>query len=173
MSALGQSDCHRHSDIKAKVAVLTISDTRTVETDESGRIIKDKLIAAEHTVAAYRITTDDPEIIRDAIEQFLNDPNIEAVITNGGTGISPRDQTVETVTRLLDKTLDGFGELFRFLSYEEIGSSAMLSRAIGGIARGKPLFALPGSKAAVRLGMEKLILPELPHLLYELRKHAR
>ena len=173
MSALGQSDCHRHSDIKAKVAVLTISDTRTVETDESGRIIKDKLIAAEHTVAAYRITTDDPEIIRDAIEQFLNDPNIEAVITNGGTGISPRDQTVETVTRLLDKTLDGFGELFRFLSYEEIGSSAMMSRAIGGIARGKPLFALPGSKAAVRLGMEKLILPELPHLLYELRKHAR
>jgi len=173
VSALGQSDCHRHSDIKAKVAVLTISDTRTVETDESGRIIKDKLIAAEHTVAAYRITTDDPEIIRDAIEQFLNDPNIEAVITNGGTGISPRDQTVETVTRLLDKTLDGFGELFRFLSYEEIGSSAMMSRAIGGIARGKPLFALPGSKAAVRLGMEKLILPELPHLLYELRKHAR
>lgn len=173
MSALGQSECHRHSDIKAKVAVLTISDTRTVETDESGRIIKDKLIAAEHTVAAYRITTDDPEIIRDAIEQFLNDPDIEAVITNGGTGISPRDQTVETVTRLLDKTLDGFGELFRFLSYEEIGSSAMLSRAIGGIARGKPLFALPGSKAAVRLGMEKLILPELPHLLYELRKHAR
>lgn len=169
---MGQSDCHRHSDIKAKVAVLTISDTRTMETDESGRIIQDKLIAAGHTVAAYRITPDDPETIRDAIEQFLNDPDIEAVITNGGTGISPRDQTVETVTRLLDKTLDGFGELFRFLSYEEIGSSAMMSRAIGGIARGKPLFSLPGSKAAVRLGMEKLILPELPHLLYELRKHA-
>ena len=169
---LGQSECHRHSDIKASVAVLTISDTRTIENDESGRLIQEKLNAAGHTVAQYSITTDDPETILKAIEQYLNDPDIEAIITNGGTGISPRDQTVEVVSRLLDKALDGFGELFRFLSYEEIGSSAMMSRAIGGIARSKPLFSLPGSKAAVRLGMEKLILPELPHLLYELRKHG-
>ncbi|PTQ57300.1 MAG: Molybdenum cofactor biosynthesis protein MoaB [Candidatus Carbobacillus altaicus] len=169
---MGQSDCHRHSDLKAHVSILTISDTRTIDTDESGRLIREKLESAGHTVVDYRITTDDTEAIREVLVHFLDDASTDAIVTNGGTGISPRDQTVEVVSRLLDKTLDGFGELFRFLSYEEIGSSAMMSRAIGGIARGKPVFALPGSKAAVRLGMERLILPELPHLLYELQKHA-
>jgi molybdenum cofactor biosynthesis protein B len=151
-------------------AVITLSDTRTEETDKSGAAIREMIVNAGHAAARYAIVTDDPAAIRDALVATLDDPAVAVVVTNGGTGISTRDSAYETITSLLDKRLDGFGELFRMLSYEEIGAAAMLSRAVGGIARGKVLFALPGSTKAVRLGMEKLILPQAAHLSQELNK---
>jgi molybdenum cofactor biosynthesis protein B len=149
------------------VFVVTVSDTRTEETDTSGRLARELLEKAGHTVAGYRILKDEPAevaaLVADVAEQKLAD----VVVTSGGTGISRRDSTYEAVSRLLEKRLDGFGELFRMLSYREIDSAAMLSRAVGGLYRGLVVFALPGSSAAVRLGLEKLIIPELGHLAFE------
>ncbi len=147
--------------------VLTISDTRTEANDASGQAICDLLWAEGHQVAGRRIVHDEPKEVRAAIEAQLANPGVEAVITTGGTGVSSRDTTFETIQALLEKRLDGFGELFRMLSYQEIGSAAMLSRACGGIAKGKILLSMPGSEAAVRMGMTKLILPELGHLVRE------
>ena len=151
-------------------AVLTLSDTRTEETDKSGRLIRELVIAAGHRVARYAIVTDDPDRIREQLTAALDDPQVTVVVTNGGTGIGRRDSAYETIVGLLDKRLDGFGEMFRMLSYEEIGSAAMMSRAVGGISRGKVVFSLPGSTNAVRLGLEKLILPQAAHLCFELHK---
>jgi molybdenum cofactor biosynthesis protein B len=153
-------------------AVLTMSDSRTPETDTSGQFIRETVTAAGHKVVRYALVKDDPRQIRPELEGALGDPDVAVIVTNGGTGISLRDNAYETVVALLDKRLDGFGELFRMLSYEQIGAAAMLSRAVGGIARGKVVFSLPGSTKAVKLGMEKLILPQAGHLYFELQKHA-
>ncbi len=151
----------------ASCAVLTVSDSRTAETDSGGDLIVESLTGAGHSVARRELVRDEPNDVGRWLGEWLRDPEIEVILTTGGTGISSRDGTVEVVERYLDKRLDGFGELFRMLSWEEIGSAAMLSRAVAGLAHDTLIFALPGSKAAVRLALERLILPELPHLLFE------
>jgi molybdenum cofactor biosynthesis protein B len=158
------------STAAAGCAVVTLSDTRTPETDKSGRRIQELLREAGHTVAEYRLIPDDPAALESLLSALLSRGEVDVILTNGGTGVSRRDQTVGVVERVLEQPLPGFGELFRMLSWEQIGSGAMLSRAAGGIARGKLVFAMPGSTAAVELAMTKLILPELRHLLRELRK---
>ena len=160
----------RSQEIAARCAVVTLSDTRTPETDKSGRRIRELLEADGHAVAHYQVVPDDPAAFEPLLRECLSRPDVDAVLSNGGTGISRRDQTVAVVERHLDQPLPGFGELFRMLSWEQIGSGAMLSRAVGGIAKGKVVFAMPGSTGAVELAMTKLVLPELRHLLRELRK---
>ncbi|MEE2790152.1 MAG: MogA/MoaB family molybdenum cofactor biosynthesis protein [Acidobacteriota bacterium] len=150
--------------------VITVSDSRTEDTDTGGRLLRELLTEGGHLVLGHTIVRDDPVILRAAIERQLNMSEVQAVITTGGTGISRRDGSYEVVTELLDKRLDGFGELFRSLSFAEIGPSAMLSRACAGTARGKILVSLPGSQNAVRLGLTKLILPELGHLVREVTR---
>jgi molybdenum cofactor biosynthesis protein B len=164
---------HAHDDGArrcVRVAVVTVSDTRTEADDASGAAIVDLLRGAGHAVTERRILPDDPDAVRGALIELLHEPDCEAVLVNGGTGIARRDTTYEAVAGLLDKRLDGFGELFRSLSFAEIGSAAMISRAVGGVASGRLLFSMPGSTAAVRLAMERLILPELAHLIRELEK---
>lgn len=151
-------------------AVLTISDTRTEEDDRSGQLIREHLTIRNHAVAAYRIVKDDAEQITDTLSAWIADPDIHAIITNGGTGISGRDVTYGAITGLLEKELPGFGELFRMLSWDEVGAAAMLSRATAGVAGGTVIFSTPGSSNAVRLAMEKLIGPELGHVVHELTK---
>lgn len=165
-------DQHIHSAQSqvARCAVLTLSDTRTESTDTSGRTIRDLLESHGHVVAHYAILKDDPAALDAKLLDLLGSPTIDAILTNGGTGISRRDQTIGVIEKHLDQPLPGFGELFRMLSWEQIGSGAMLSRATGGIARGQLIFAMPGSTKAVELAMTKLILPELKHLLGELHK---
>ncbi len=157
--------------IVCRFAVITLSDTRTPETDTSGQTISRLLTEAGHTVGFYTLIPDDPvEQFSAVLENCLMDAQLHAIVTNGGTGIYKRDLAVPAVERIIDTPLPGFGELFRMLSYEQIGSGAMASRAVGGVARRKPVFALPGSTKAVELAMTKLILPEIRHLLGELRK---
>ena len=151
-----------------RCAVITVSDTRAHETDVSGRAIVELLEDAGHVVAKRQILRDEPMDVRDAV--LANVADVDAIITTGGTGITSRDSTYEAVASIFDKHLDGFGELFRMLSYEEIGSAAMMTRATAGVARGTAIFLLPGSEHAVRLGMTKLILPELGHVVRELRR---
>jgi molybdenum cofactor biosynthesis protein B len=147
--------------------LVTVSDTRTEETDTAGRAIGDLLRAAGHQVTGRTIVRDDPDLVRGTIERQLANPDLQVIILTGGTGITSRDSTYEAVNGLLDKRLDGFGELFRMLSYEQIGSAAMLSRACAGLVAGRIVVALPGSEAAVRLAMERLLIPELGHLVRE------
>lgn len=165
---------HREHKEKAKrrvsCGVITVSDTRTEETDTSGKLIREMLDGAGHAAKAYHIIKDDPSQIRPLLEELLGRGDIEAVIINGGTGVAQRDMTYDVVSRMVEKELPGFGELFRMFSYQEIGSAAMLSRALAGTTGGKVLFSVPGSSGAVRLAMEKLILPELPHIVFELNK---
>jgi molybdenum cofactor biosynthesis protein B len=161
---------HQAAPVSAGVALLTVSDSRDESTDRSGATARRLLTEAGHRVIDYRILPDEPEQVREQVAAWLARDDCEAVLVSGGTGISARDRTHEALTGLLDKRLDGFGELFRALSYQQVGSAAMLSRAVGGIAAGRPVFSLPGSEAAVRLALEGLILPELAHLLSELRK---
>ena len=160
---------------KVRSAVLTISDTRTPETDTGGNIIVELLREAGHEVYLREIVRDEARAIEEVLTAFLADADVDAIITTGGTGISARDTTYEVMNRLIHKKLDGFGELFRMLSYEEIGAAAMLSRAVAGstttAAGTKFLACLPGSTNAVRLAMEKLLVPEMPHVVFELRKH--
>ncbi|MBE9008534.1 MogA/MoaB family molybdenum cofactor biosynthesis protein [Fortiea sp. LEGE XX443] len=151
-------------------AIVTVSDTRTQETDKSGQLIQQLLLSANHSVAAYAIIKDEPAQIQEQIELLGQSAKLDAIIFNGGTGIAPRDTTYDAIEKLLEKTLPGFGELFRFLSYQEIGSRAIASRAVAGVYQNKLIFSLPGSSNAVRLGMEKLILPELTHLVSQMRK---
>ena len=170
------TDVMSHLDHKAtspasvRCYVLTISDTRTPATDTSGIAIAELLEANGHEVAGRAIVRDDPEAIRSALQQQLDDAAPQVIITTGGTGITSRDSTYEVVCNLLEKRLEGFGELFRMLSYQEIGPSAMMSRACAGTAQGKIIVSLPGSENAVRLGMTKLLLPELGHLVRELSR---
>ena len=150
--------------------VLTVSDTRTEATDSSGRAIADLLSAAGHRIAGRAIVKDDPSLVRDAVTRQIANADVQAIITTGGTGISSRDSTYEAVSALLQKKLDGFGEIFRMLSYEQIGSAAMMSRACAGLVAGRVVIALPGSEAAVRLACEKLVIPELGHLVQQASK---
>jgi molybdenum cofactor biosynthesis protein B len=150
-------------------AVITVSDTRTIDTDRGGALLVEMLTAAGHSLAARSIVPDEPaEMTRLIREQIAL--GVGAVLMTGGTGISARDQTFETVTSLFQKPLPGYGELFRMLSYEDIGAAAMLSRATGGVIGKTVLLTMPGSPAAVRLAMEKLVLPELAHLVREATK---
>ncbi len=155
--------------IAINCAVITVSDTRTVETDRSGQLVQQRLSEAGHRVAAYTIIKDEPAQIRAQLEQFGLQSAVDAVIVNGGTGIAPRDTTYDAIAGLLDKTLPGFGELFRWLSYQDIGSRAMASRAIAGVYRGRLVFSIPGSTGAVDLAMQSLILPELRHLVRQIQ----
>jgi molybdenum cofactor biosynthesis protein B len=150
--------------------VLTISDSKTPETDTSGTLIRQHLTAAGHRVVGHAIVRDEPTQVTAVIGKGCADPAVEAFILTGGTGVTSRDSTFEAVEALLDKRLTGFGELFRMLSYAEVGAAAMLSRAQGGVVQGRALFSLPGSPNACRLALEKLILPELGHVLREVRR---
>ena len=147
--------------------IVTVSDTRTEETDTGGRAIADLLTAGGHDVAGRAIVKDDPDLVRGTIERQLANPDIQVIITTGGTGITSRDSTYEAVSGLMQKRLDGFGELFRMLSYQQIGPAAMMSRACAGLVAGHIVVSLPGSEAAVRLAMEKLVIPELGHLVQQ------
>lgn len=151
-------------------AVVTVSDTRDLESDTGGRLVEELLRTAGRSVTGRRIVKDEPGAIRDALAAAIADPRTRAVIFTGGTGIAPRDVTPETIEPALERVIPGFGELFRMLSYEDIGSAALLSRALAGLKLGKVVFVIPGSRGAVRLAMEKLILPELGHLAGEARK---
>ena len=164
------SDHRRTAPASVRCAVVTISDTRTAATDTSGRAMADLLASAGHHVAARSLVPDDATRVRSTLEDLLARTDLDAVLTTGGTGITSRDGTYEVVEALIDKFLHGFGELFRMLSYADIGPAAMLSRACAGLARGKILVSMPGSEAAVRLAMEKLVLPELGHLVREARR---
>ncbi len=149
-------------------AVVTVSDTRTAESDESGAIIRQLLESAGHRVAGYEIIPDEPLRVRDRVLALCGDEECHAIMLTGGTGLAARDTTYEAVTAILDKRLDGFGELFRMLSYEQIGSAAMLSRATAGVCQSTLVFSMPGSTGAVRLAMEKLIVPQLGHIAWVL-----
>ena len=151
-------------------AVITISDTRSPETDRSGQLIQQLLIEASHAVRDYTILKDEPTQIREYLEGLRERPDVHAVIFNGGTGIAPRDTTYDALESLLEKTLPGFGEIFRFLSYQEIGSRAIASRAVAGVYKMKLVFSIPGSTSAVKLAIQQLILPELIHLVTQLGK---
>ncbi len=150
--------------------ILTISDTRTAETDSSGQLIRQQLTWRGHDVAAYEIVPDEPDRINAMITEWSARDDIQAIITNGGTGIARRDTTYDVITRRLEKELIGFGELFRMLSFEQIGAAAMLSRATAGVVNGTVIFCTPGSSNAVKLAMDKLIGPELAHVVHELTK---
>ncbi len=157
-------------DARVSCAVITVSDTRSMETDHSGHLLKQLLLDSGHLVKVYIIVKDEPAKIQEQLQQFAQYPDLDAVILSGGTGIAPRDTTYDVVEGLLEKKLPGFGELFRFFSYQEVGSRAIASRAVAGVYRSKLVFSLPGSTNAVRLAAEKLILPELVHLVQQLRK---
>jgi molybdenum cofactor biosynthesis protein B len=155
---------------RVRCFVLTVSDTRTEATDTGGQAIADLLIGAGHEVIGRLIVRDDAPQVRAVVEEQLAAPAVDVVITTGGTGITSRDSTYEAVESLLEKRLDGFGELFRMISYEQIGAAAMMSRATAGLARKRIIVSLPGSEAAVRLAMEKLLVPELTHMVQQARR---
>jgi molybdopterin adenylyltransferase len=150
--------------------VLTVSDTRTAQSDTSGLAIRDLLVTAGHHVAGYEIVRDEPSQVTRVVREQLGESDVQVVITTGGTGISSRDGTFEAIDGLFDKRLDGFGELFRMISFQEIGSSAMMTRATAGTVGRKAIFVLPGSEHAVRLAMTRLIVPELGHVMQQLSK---
>ena len=168
---MGAPDHRRQAAGQGSVslAVVTVSDTRTPETDVSGKLIRELAEAAGHRVVAHRIVPDEPDQVLAALVE-LAEGEAQLIIFNGGTGISRRDRTYDVISQALEKTLPGFGELFRMLSYQEVGAAAMLSRATAGVYRGKVIFSTPGSPNAVRLAMEKLILPEIQHLAWELTR---
>ena len=151
-------------------AVLIISDSRTEQTDESGKFLKQALSQNGHQVLAYAILKNNAEAIERKIKELLNQDELQVIITSGGTGISHRDVTVETVSSIIEKKLDGFGELFRSLSYQEIGTASIMSRAVAGGVGGKIIIYIPGSLGAARLAIEKIILPEIGHMVREVTR---
>lgn len=168
---MGAEEHRKNAQAKGQIAiaVVTVSDTRTPETDTSGQLIRELSEAAGHRVILYRIVKDEPDQVLQALNDFAAG-QAQLVIFNGGTGISRRDRTYDVISRSLEKTLSGFGEIFRMLSYEEVGAAAMLSRATAGVYRDTVIVSTPGSTNAVRLAMEKLILPEIQHLAWELTR---
>ena len=166
---MGTSAHHAGDRRTATCAILTVSDTRTPETDTSGARIRALLEGAGHEVTAYSILPDEPDLVRERVVDLIA-TGVEAVIVNGGTGLAPRDTTYEAVAGLLDKRLDGFGELFRSLSYAEIGAAAMLSRAVAGVSGRTVIASLPGSSGAVELAMSKLLVPQLGHMVHLVRE---
>ena len=164
---MSQTEHKAHAPSSVRCVVVTVSDTRTEATDTSGRAIAELLTAAGHVVAGRVLVKDDADMVRETLERQLANADVQAIITTGGTGITSRDSTYEVVSGLLQKRLDGFGELFRMLSFEQIGPAAMMSRACAGIAARHIVVSLPGSEAAVRLAMERLLIPELGHLVQQ------
>jgi molybdenum cofactor biosynthesis protein B len=159
---------HKHLAVKnVNCAVLIISDSRTEQDDESGKFIKNNLVREGHQVADYAILKNDAQAIRNKINELLVRSDVQVIITSGGTGLSHRDVTVDTIQSILEKKLDGFGELFRQLAFQQIGTGSILSRALGGMAKGKVILCVPGSLDAVTLAIEKIILPEIGHLVRE------
>jgi molybdenum cofactor biosynthesis protein B len=172
MKEAGEGPKH-HRETAAKdlgVFVLTVSDTRTPETDHSGRLVLELVEGAGQRITGAAIVPDDPGRIQAAVQLAVEEHDTDVVLITGGTGIARRDTTVDTVRPMLRKELDGYGELFRMLSFREIGSAAMLSRAVAGIITDKVVFVMPGSSGAVKLAMNQLILPEIGHIVRELRK---
>ncbi|MGD6815968.1 MogA/MoaB family molybdenum cofactor biosynthesis protein [Metabacillus sp. 113a] len=162
---------HKHDQtIAVDAAVLTVSDSRTKENDASGSLIQNLLTKHGHSTIAYSIMKDEQSLISRTVTGWCENRSIQAIIVTGGTGFSPRDITYEAVSRLFDKEMNGFGELFRSLSYDEIGPKAMFSRAAAGSLDGRAIYLLPGSENAVKLGMEKLILPTIQHFIEELNR---
>ena len=156
---------------KVSCKIITVSDTRDEETDKSGKLMMEMLRDQGHEVTHYVIVKDEEDSIREEVLKACDDPDIDVVLTNGGTGIARRDVTIETVQRLFEKEMTGFGEIFRMLSYQEdIGSAAIMSRAAAGVKNGTAIFSTPGSTGAVKLAMSRLILPELGHVVRELKK---
>lgn len=154
-----------------RIAILTVSDTRTAETDKGGNRVQEIAEVAHFDVVARSLVKDDMEAISNVVEGWISDPSIDVIVTTGGTGIAKRDVTIEAVSSLLDKEIPGFGELFRYISYvDDIGLRAIASRAIAGVARNSLIFAIPGSVGAVTLAMERLIVPQIPHLVREITK---
>lgn len=153
-----------------RCAVITVSDTRTPETDTGGKAVADYLTGAGHRVVAKEIIPDEPARMRPLVTSLAERGDIDAILLTGGTGIGSRDQTYETISGLLTKSLPGYGEIFRWLSFEDVGPAAMLSRATGGLIGRTVVLTMPGSPAAVRLAMEKLIVPEIGHLVREARR---
>ncbi len=170
MSADAPSAHRAYAPASVGCAVLTVSDSRTVADDSSGKLIRELLEAAGHRAVEHAIVPDESDAIRLAVLRALARADVDAVIATGGTGVSPRDVTPEAVAPLLDKPLAGFGEIFRMLSFQEIGAAALLSRALAGTSGGKIVYVLPGSSGAVRLGMERLVVPELAHVVGQLRR---
>ncbi len=171
MNMTSVEEHRRESPQRVSCMVVTVSDTRTVETDTGGRLLMDLLKTSGYEVARYVIVKDDYEGIRQLVSEAAAQDGIEAVLLTGGTGISPRDTTYEAVSSLLDKELPGFGEIFRYLSFaEDIGSAAILSRAVAGTIGRTAVFSMPGSRGAVRLAMERIIVPELRHVMREIYK---
>ena len=167
----GVPDQHRsEAPVSIGCVVITVSDTRTLQTDTGGQAVVDLLEGGGHEVLDRQIIPDEPDQMRRLLSEYRERDDVDAILMTGGTGLGSRDQTFETVSRLIDKPLPGYGELFRMLSFEEIGAAAMLSRATGGLLGRTVLLTMPGSRAAVRLAMEKLILPELGHLVREARR---
>ena len=162
---MSQAEHKARAPRSVRCFIVTVSDTRTEATDTGGRAIADLLAAAGHVVTGRAIVPDTVDLVRETLERQLASADVQAIITTGGTGITSRDSTYEVVAGLMQKRLDGFGELFRMLSFEQIGPAAMMSRACAGMAAGHILVSLPGSEAAVRLAMERLIIPELSHLV--------
>lgn len=160
----------QHAPLTISCVVITCSDTRTRDTDTSGFLMMDLLKAQGHEVVAYHLVKDDPDEIRAAIEEAAQRESVQAILINGGTGITRRDSTFEAVDGMLEKRLDGFGEIFRYLSYLDIGSPAIMSRATAGLYRNRIVISTPGSEGAVRLAMEKLVLPELGHMIQQIAK---
>lgn len=169
-SSVSAEEHREQAPTSVRCAVLTISDTRSKEDDGSGAIIRQNLSWRGHDVVAYEIVPDDASRITTLMREWIERSDVHAIITNGGTGIAGRDNTYEAIVSLLDKNLPGFGEIFRMLSFQEIGAAAMLSRAVAGVANGTAVFSLPGSSNATRLAMEKLIGTEIAHMVLEINK---
>ena len=167
---MSQVEHKAHAPASVSCYILTVSDSRTEETDTGGRLIRELLHNAGHTVSGHSIVKDDPHAVTLHVEGQLLASDTQVIITTGGTGITSRDGTFEAINGLLEKRLDGFGELFRMLSFQEIGPAAMMSRAIAGTASRKAIFVLPGAPNAVQLAMTRLILPELGHVVQQLNR---
>ncbi len=167
---MGHEEHRRAGALPVRIFVVTASDTRGEADDASGAFLRDAVAAGGHVLAGYRIVRDEPDEVRAALVAAA-EAGAQAVVVNGGTGISGRDRTYEAVATVLEKRIDGFGELFRALSFQEIGSAAMLSRAVAGTWGGRVVFSVPGSTSAVRLAWERLIAPEIGHVVFELGKH--
>lgn len=162
---------HKNKKVSVNCLIITVSDTRTVESDKSGDLMEKFLTEAGHQIIQREIVKDERELIQQVITAGSINSDIDVILTNGGTGIASRDVTIEAVESLLDKGIPGFGELFRMLSYtEDIGSAAIMSRATAGIFNHTAIFSTPGSSGAVKLAMEKLIIPELSHVVHEIKK---
>jgi molybdenum cofactor biosynthesis protein B len=163
---MSHQEHRRQAPDRVRCAVITVSDTRTPETDTSGQYMQHALTQSGHSISAYMIVKDEPEEIRRLLQYHIRAADTDAILLSGGTGLARRDGTYEVVQSCLEKELSGFGEIFRWLSYAEIGSAAMMSRATAGVAAGTVIVSMPGSSAAVRLAMEKLVLPELAHMAH-------